>query len=126
MAGRAALLAWALAGLGFEYVAGLLARSAPLDEAAPVFAAALLVVGELAYLSLELRRTPAVQDGGLVRRLFAIISLAAATLGVGALYEAAATLPLLGGTLVPVLGVGAAVAAVVLLVRLASAGAADR
>jgi hypothetical protein len=121
LAGRAALLAWALAGLGCEYTAGLFARSAPLDLAAPLFAAALLVVGELAYFSLELGRTAAVQDPGLARRLFAIAGLGAAALAAGGIYEAAAMLPLLGGSAATVLGVVAAVAAVTVLVRVATA-----
>ena len=118
--GRAAPVGWALAGLALEYVAGLLARSAPIDLAAPLFGAALLLVAELAYLSLELRRPASDRDRVLQGRLLAIAGLAGAALVLGGLYEAAAILPLPGGIGLTVAGVVAAVAAAALLTRLAT------
>ena len=120
MSGRAALVGWALAGLALEYIAGLLARSAPIDLAAPLFGTVLLLVAELAYFSLELRRPAFDRDRVLQGRLLAIAGLAGAGLVLGGLYEAAAILPLPGGIGLTVAGVVAAVTAAALLTRLAT------
>ena len=109
-----------------EYTAGLLARSAPVDLAAPLFGAGLLLVAELAYFSLELRRPMVDQDRGKAHRLLAIGALVGAAAVLGGLYEAAAILPLPGGIVLTVTGLVAALAGVAVLVRLAGAGGVER
>jgi hypothetical protein len=55
LAGRwPGFLPWAIAALGGQYAASLLARDGGIDELAPLYAAALLVIAELAYWGLEL------------------------------------------------------------------------
>jgi hypothetical protein len=110
-----------LAFLGLEYALLLLFAGDALDTRAPFVAAALFAIAELAYFALELRGAVADEPGTYLRRagLVAGLSIAAVAVGVGilALAEAAGR----GGALIQLLGAAAAVGALALLARAASA-----
>ena len=85
-------IAWCLAVFAFEYWARLSLDPAATAAWAPVFAAALLLLGESSYLSLELRGESRARLRG---RLFTVGFLAIAGAGTGeALLLGAALLPL--------------------------------
>jgi hypothetical protein len=96
-----------------EYAAYLLERG-EVDARAPLFAAGLLVVGELGYAALEPPATRGAYMRGAV--LLVVTGCAAAALGVLMLGVAAVS----GGSLAEeMLGVGAAAATIALVARLA-------
>jgi hypothetical protein len=105
----------AVALLGAEYVALLGFEGGGIDVRAPLVAAALFAVAELAYWSLELRDAVTAEPGTHLRRvaLLAGLSLAVVALGTAllALVEAVSA----RGPALDVLGAAAAVGAVALL-----------
>lgn len=114
--GWSRLVALGIALAGGAYAAQLAADDAPLDPAAPLVAAALLVVAELAYWSLEERGSVPGDPGQGLRRL-AFVSL----VGICALVVAALLLELVDSVHLRGLGVdvaGATAAAATLLVLL--------
>jgi hypothetical protein len=115
------LLAGGLALLGTSYAVLLAIDEPPLDARAAVVAAGLLVVSGLVDWSLELRTSTPDEPGGLWRRPFWVAIGAIATLGLGAALLAVVDLVRTEGIVVELLGTTAALAAVVLLVRLAGA-----
>jgi hypothetical protein len=120
--GRAGLVAPGLVVVFAGYATSVVARdSAALDPAAPVVGGALLVVAELAYWSVELRGKEPEERSVVVRRLATLAALAAGAVALGAGVLAATALPLGGGLVWNVVGVAAAVAALALIARLASA-----
>lgn len=107
--------------LGASYAALLALDEPGLDSRAALVAAALVVTGELAGWSLELRTTSPDEPGGAVRRIPWI-----ALTGVGALAVSAGVLALVDraradGIAVEALGAAAALVALALLVKLAGA-----
>jgi hypothetical protein len=119
--GRAGLVAAGLVVVLAGYAASVVARdSAALDPAAPLVGGTLLVVAELAYWSVELRGKESEGRSVLVRRLAMLAALTAGAIGLGAGVLAATALPLGGGVVWNLVGVGAAVAALALIARLAS------
>ncbi len=98
-------LPWALGALAIEYLVSLVLRGAPLDLAAPAYAAAWFLSAELGWLGLEARA-----GGGPwpVRALgVGLLTLGGAALGTGLLLVG--LLPLPGGPLLTGAGVAAAV-----------------
>lgn len=116
---RPQAIAWSLGLLGVAYVGTLYASGGPIDPLAPACGAALLLIGELSYWSLELRRRAGGRALISVRRGLSIAGLAAATGVVGSLILLVASLPLAGSPLTTLAGVGAAVAALALAMGLA-------
>jgi uncharacterized membrane protein len=104
----------AVLALGTEYGASLFARDEELDLRAPVYAAGLVVLAELAFLLVETRATPAF----LTRRLAAVAALALAALGLGVLVVLVAALPRVGGVALGVIGAAAALAMLALVLGL--------
>jgi hypothetical protein len=114
VAGWPRLVPLALLLVGAVYAAQLAVDDMPLDVAAPVFAAGLLVAAELAYWSLDEREAIRGERGDALRRLGRV-----AGLGVAASVVAAALLATADGVRARGLGVdvaGAAAAALALLV----------
>ncbi len=74
----------ALLALGGGYAALLGVEGAALDERAPIVGAALFLVAELAYWSLELREAVADEAGAYGRRVALLATLALGALAVGA------------------------------------------
>lgn len=95
-----AALPWALGLLALEYLVSLELRAAPLDAAAPAYAAALLVCAELGWLGLEARRGGRPWPG----RAAAIAALALAGAALGALLLVVSAVPLAGSA--PLTGLG--------------------
>jgi len=103
----------ALLALGGGYATLLGLEGGALDERAPVVAAALFLVAELAYWSLELRDAVADEPGAYARRLALV-----AALGLGALAVGAGLLAVVdagGGIGLEVVGAVAAVAALAIV-----------
>jgi peptidoglycan/LPS O-acetylase OafA/YrhL len=124
--GRAGLVTPGLVVLFAGYATSVVVRdSDSLDPAAPLVGGALLVVAELAYWSVELRGKQPEDRSVVVRRLATLAALTAAAVVVGAVVLATTTLPLGGGLVWNAVGVAAAVAALALIARLASAGRSD-
>ena len=112
-------VAWGLLLLGAEYALWLTERSGGVDTRAPLDAAGLLLVAELAFDGLErtvVRPEPEVA----ARRGLQLALLAVGAVGAGAVVLAVATLPVGGSVALTAVGVGAAVAALVLVGRLAA------
>jgi hypothetical protein len=114
-------VAWALALLagGYALALSLGPERATIDAAAPVVAAALLVVAELAYWSLELREPGRWEGPLLARRLAVLGTLALVSLALGSVVVVFTTLETGGGVGLTVLGVAAAVATLAILAGLA-------
>jgi hypothetical protein len=114
------LLGSAVFLLGGCYVLGLFAGHHPLDERAPLVAAALLLSAELATWSLEQRRPIPAPRQLVLARLGAIGVLAFAGLAASALVLVASAAPVGSGLAWTLLGAVAAVLAVAVTARLAS------
>jgi hypothetical protein len=117
-----AALPWALALLGGEYAGALaIAGHARPDGRAPIVAAALVAIAELACWARELELPVPLERGLASRRALriALVTIAAAALAGAVLALAAA--PLRAGLAGDVVGVAAAVAALVLIARLVHA-----
>jgi hypothetical protein len=112
------LLPWGIALGGGEYAAYLLLREGTMDGFAPVYAAGLLLVAELAYWSLD-RLVRGLGEGLLFRRGSLVLAVCIAGGGIGGLILAAAGFSFTGGLGLEIFGVAAAVAALGLLARLA-------
>jgi hypothetical protein len=120
--GRAGLVAPGLLVVLAGYATSVVLRdAAAFDPAAPLVGAALLAVAELAYWSVELRGKQPEERSVVVRRLATLAALTAGAVVLGAAVLAATTLPLGGGLVWNVVGVAAAVGALALIARLASA-----
>jgi hypothetical protein len=115
------LVAWALALLAAGYALALSfgPERATIDAAAPVVAATLLVVAELAYWSLELRDPGRWEGPLLARRLAVLAALALVSLALGSVVVVVTTVDLDGGLGLTFLGVAAAVATLAILAGLA-------
>lgn len=113
------LLPWVLALAGAEYGAFLVIRESSIDGYAPIYAAGLLLVAELAYWALE-RPVPGAPGEGLTfRRGSLLVAACVAAGGISGLILAMAELSVHGGLWLEALGVAAAVGAIALLARLA-------
>jgi hypothetical protein len=124
--GRAGLVGPALILLAAAYATRLEALDPRLQGRAPLAAAALVAVGELAYLSIALR-LPVAQARGLVTLRVALAGLEALGAAlVAALVLAASGLPAARGAAGAALGVAAAASAVGLVALLARRRAATR
>jgi hypothetical protein len=120
--GRAWAVPWAVLVLGGAYAGSLFLPERGVDRQAPFVAAAFLLLGELSYWTLELR-TPISPEPGMLERRATLV--AAATLGgllVAAVAIGATAIPLGGGVLRDLLGVGAAIGALALVAWLAERG----
>jgi hypothetical protein len=117
--GWARLVPVSLALLGGAYALYLSVDDAPLDPAAPVFAAGALVCAELAYWSLEEREDIAAEAGEGLRRLGIVAGFGAATLLVTSGLLALADSLRTRGLVVDLLGATAAAAALLVVVLFA-------
>lgn len=109
--------------LGAAYAVSLVAGAVELDRGSPAVAAALLVVAELGYWSVDLRDTIAYEPGMLARRAAMIGALALAGLAAGGVVLTVVDLPGLDGVAVTVAGAVAAAGAFVVLWRSVVGGA---
>jgi hypothetical protein len=101
--------------LATPYVAALGFELDGLDTRAPLLAALLFVVAELAYWSLELRGTLADEPGTYVRRVALLAGLAVATIVGGTVVLAVVGAIAARGVAFDLLGAAAAVGAIALL-----------
>ena len=111
--GWTGLLPLALGALGGWYGVQLAVDDAPLDLAAPLVAAGLVVTAELAYWSLEERERVQAERGSLVRRLGYLASLAFGAFAVAAVLLVLVDAVQTRGLAVDLLGAAAAAAALV-------------
>lgn len=116
------LLGSALLLVSACYVVGLFVGRHPLDEAAPLVGAALLLCSELATWSLEERRPVATSRAFRLARVRAVGLLVLAGLAAAALVLVAANSSLGGGLVWAVLGAAAALATIAMAVRLSVSG----
>lgn len=110
----------ALGVLAAPYVALVAFETEALDSRAPIVAALLFVIAELAYWSLELRGALADEAGTYLRRLSVLAVLALATVIGGTAVLALVAAVGARGTGVDVVGAAAALVAVALLALAAS------
>jgi hypothetical protein len=109
------VVGWALALLGAEYAVHFSAEGKVLDEITPAYAGGFLLVGELAFWSIE-SRVAAWSEPGLVgRRLMYVIASGAAATCVAAIALVLAAASGGGGLALEAGGVAAAIGALVLL-----------
>jgi hypothetical protein len=101
--------------LATPYVAALGFEIDGLDTRAPLLAALLFVVAELAYWSLELRGMLADEPGTYLRRVALLAGLAVATIAGGTVVLAVVGAIAAQGTAIDLLGAAAAVSAIALL-----------
>jgi hypothetical protein len=115
----ALLVPWALVALGAEYAVSLTLRGEEVDTRSPLYGAGLLLVAELAYWALELRRSARPEGDVALLRVLGTIGAAAGAIVVGALVLAATAVDLGSGVVLEVVGVAGAVAVLGLVARLA-------
>ena len=101
--------------LGGEYLAIVGFETDALDTRAALVAAALLVVAELAYWSLELRGPVVDEAGTYLRRIAFLATLVVGTLGVGVGLLALVEVVSAGGVAVDILGAAAALGGLALI-----------
>ena len=127
VAGWPSGIAAALLLLAAVYAASLAIQDeASVDTAAPLYAAGLLVVAELAYWSLELRAGGREEARVVVRRFAALAALTISSVVLGAFVIAVTAFPLGGGLIWNVIGVAAAAATLGVLALLARRSEPDR
>jgi hypothetical protein len=112
------VLPWALVLAGVAYAVPLFVRGSGVDEGAPLFAAGLLLCGELAAWSFDERWAMKTERAVTLARAGAVALLVLAGLAASALVLALAAAPVGGGLAWTVLGAAAAVAVVGLAARL--------
>ncbi len=117
---RAQLLVWALVLLGVDYAVWLELGTHALDQRAPIVGAGLLLTAELAFDSLE-PEIGSLASTAVLARAIALAVVILASVGVGAVVLAASSIPLSGGIALTGVGVVAAVCALALIARLATA-----
>jgi len=115
---RPLLLAWGLAGVGAEYATFLRLRGGSVDSRAALVAAVLLLAAELAFLSLAGGLAGA--DKGLIVRTAGGIAAAVASAALLADLLLVVSGSASAGLALEAIGVGAAVCAVAIVVRLAA------
>ena len=113
------LVPFSLVALGTLYAAQLAVDDEPLDTAAPVFAAGLLLTAELAYWSLEERSGIEADRGEVSRRLALVAALGVVTLLVTATLLVLVDLVRARGLAVDLAGALAAAAALISIVLVA-------
>jgi hypothetical protein len=113
---RSVAVPWALLALGASAAVSLTEGGDPARS--PLYAAALLGVGELAYWSLETRRSEPAAAGIAARRIALLSGLVAGSIAVGAVLVSVARVEPGGGLLLEAVGVAAVVAAVSLVFAL--------
>jgi hypothetical protein len=111
--GWTALVPLAVGALGGWYGLQLAVDDAPLDLAAPLVAAGLVVTAELAYWSLEERERVEGERGAAFRRLAYVAALALGTVVVAGLLLVLVEGVQPGGLAIDLLGAAAAAAALV-------------
>ena len=111
--------------LGAGYAVSLGVEGGALDGRAPALAAALFLLAELAYWSLELREAVADEPGAYLRRIGLLSALALGALAIGAGLLAIVDAGERGGVALEAVGALAAVAALA-IVALATRQSADR
>jgi hypothetical protein len=113
--GESLLLPCAIGALGCEWIVSLYVRYETDSVATAVYGAALLLVAELAYWSLELR-TPSRDEGRLaIRRATAIAVLVAASFAVGLAAASLSQTSITGSLALLTVGLGALVATLVIV-----------
>ena len=120
--GWASAIPAALVLLATEYVLGIGAgrgHEDVLEPAAPLVAAGLLLVAELAYWSLELRGPGREEPTVLLRRLVALVVVTVLAVALGAFVVVVTAAPLGGGLAWDVVGVAAAAATLAVVAVLA-------
>lgn len=114
--GRPEPLPAALGLIAAAYVVLLVLDNPPLDGRAVVFGAVLITIGELSYLSVELRGSTPAEPGVVARRVGWIAMTGLGALGAGGVLLALADGLHTGGVAAEAIGVAAALGAVGLLV----------
>jgi hypothetical protein len=114
-----AAVAWGLGVLGLEYIASLYLAGEGLGLATPIYAALMLLVGELVYLAAQLEARPAVGEQLLRRRLALTGGVLLLSVVAGSLLLGLGLVPLEAGVPLTALGMTAAVAALGLIVAVA-------
>jgi hypothetical protein len=109
------LIPAAVCVLATPYVAALGFEIDGIDTRAPLVAALLFAVAELAYWSLELRGTIADEPGTYLRRVALLAGLAVATIAGGTVVLAVVGAIAARGTAIDLLGAAAAIGAIALL-----------
>jgi hypothetical protein len=112
---RPIVIPGAICLLAAPYVAALGFEIEGIDTRAPLLAALLFVVAELAYWSLELRGTLTDEPGTYLRRVALLASLALVTIAAGTLVLVVVERVAARGLAIDLLGAAAAVGAIALL-----------
>jgi hypothetical protein len=113
---RSGVVPWVLLALGASAALSLAEGGDP--ARAPLYAAGLLAVGELAYWSLETRVSEPAVPGIAARRIALLSGLIAGSIAVGAVLVSVARVEPGGGLLLEAVGVAAVVAAISLVFAL--------
>ena len=114
------LLPWALGVLGSEYAGSLFIRGGTAGDVAPLYGAALLLLGELVAWSISLRTRMKEEPPVLVLRLGALAAATTGSVVVGGLLLWFSTARVGGGLVWAALGTVAAVGTIALVARAAA------
>ncbi len=113
------LIPWALGVLGAEYAGSLFVRGGGTEDAAPLYAVGLLLLGELVAWSISLRTRMKEEAPVLGLRLGATAVAVAGSAAIGALLLALRSVTVGGGLIWIAVGTAAAVGTVALVARAA-------
>ena len=117
-AGQAQPVGWGVAALGAEYAVHFSGNGRALDELTPMYAAGLILTGELAYWSVERRVAAWGEPSVLVRRLIFLAASCAGAAAVAAFVIVLASASRGGGVALQAVGVGAAVGTLAIVAAL--------
>lgn len=123
--GNAIVVTSGVALLGCELVASLYVRQATDGFSAAAYGSALLLVSELAHLSLELGMRRRGGASALRSRVLAVVTLVAASLAVGLSAAAVSGAPLPGSIALTVVGIGGVLAGIAIVAVVLWQGSAD-
>jgi hypothetical protein len=116
--GLMAVVPWAIALLACELVLALAARHVQASLTAAIYGAALLVVAELTFLSIQLRMPSRAEPGFFTRHALTVAAVALSALGISGVAAVLSAAPLAGSLPLLASGVGAVFVMIAIVVTI--------
>ena len=116
--GLMAVVPWAIALLACEFVVALAARHVQASLTAAIYGAALLVVAELTFLSIQLRMPSRAEPGFFKRHALTVAAVALSALGISVVAAVLSAAPLAGSLPLLASGVGAVLVMIAIVVTI--------
>ena len=116
--GLMAVVPWAIALLAGEFVLALAARHVQASLTAAIYGAALLIVAELTFLSIQLRTPGRAEPGFFKRHALTVAAVALSALGISVVAAVLTAAPLAGSLPLLASGVGAVFVMIAIVVTI--------